>query len=110
MRKNTKALDFAAAAKQSIAERDSIDGHPCCINCGTPAPVESPLSFSNAHFISRAQSGRGIPENGLTLCLRCHRQYDQSPHRPRMRTYFKEYLRRRYPGWDESKLIYEKEI
>ena len=108
MRKDTKARDFNRAAKQKIAERDSINGWPCCINCGLPAPVEALTAFSNAHFISRAQGGLGTPENGLTLCPSCHRRYDQSTERFAMREYFREYLKSKYPGWDESKLYYKK--
>lgn len=107
MRKDTKARDFSRAAKIEISLRDSIDGWPCCVNCGAAAPA--PLAWSNAHFISRAQGGLGIPENGLTLCPECHRRYDQTTERPRLRVFFRDYLRRMYPEWDESKLIYRKD-
>ena len=106
MRKDTKARDFDRATKQAISERDSIDGWPCCVNCGAAAP--SPLAWSNAHYIARSQQGRGIAENGLTLCPVCHRRYDQTTERPVLREYFKEYLRSKHEGWDESKLYYRK--
>lgn len=106
MRKDTKARDFSRKAKEQISERDSIDGWPCCVFCGLAAPA--PLAWSNAHFISRAQGGLGIPENGLTLCPECHRQYDQTTARPEMRSYFREYLQEHYPGWNEEKLYYRK--
>lgn len=106
MRKDTKARDFDQKAKLTISERDSIDGWPCCVNCGAAAPA--PLAWSNAHFISRAQGGLGIPENGLTLCPTCHRRYDQTTDRPVLREYFREYLQSKYAGWDESKLYYRK--
>ena len=107
MHKDTKARDFDRAAKQAISERDSIDGWPCCVNCGAAAPA--PLAWSNAHFISRAQGGLGIPENGLTLCPVCHRRYDQTTDRPTLRKYFREYLQSKHPGWDESNQYYRKE-
>lgn len=106
MRKDTKARDFDSKAKQAISERDSIDGWPCCVNCGAAAP--GPLAWSNAHFISRAQGGLGIPENGLTLCPACHRKYDQTTARREMRNFFREYLKSKHPGWDESKLYYRR--
>jgi hypothetical protein len=106
MRKDTKARDFDRAAKVAISERDSIDGWPCCVNCGAAAPA--PLVWSNAHFIARSQMGKGVPENGLTLCPACHRRYDQTTDRPALREYFREYLKSKHPGWDESKLIYRK--
>ena len=112
MRKDTKARDFDRKAKISIAERDSINGWPCCVHCGKPAPAtgdNTPLIWSNAHFIGRAQMGKGTPENGLTLCPGCHRRYDQSTERSAMREFFREYLKSKYPGWDESKLTYKKE-
>ena len=111
MRKDTKARDFDRKAKISIAERDSINGWPCCVHCGKPAPAtgdNTPLIWSNAHFIGRAQMGKGTPENGLTLCPGCHRRYDQSTERSAMRELFREYLKSKYPGWDESKLYYKK--
>ena len=107
MRIDTKARDFDQNAKTAISERDSIDGWPCCIPCG-PAPQGKPTAFSNAHFISRAQGGLGIPENGLTLCPECHRKYDQTTARKEMREFFREYLKSKYQDLDESKLYYRR--
>ena len=108
MRKDTKARDFDRKAKEAISERDSIDGWPCCVYCGAAAP--SQLAWSNAHFISRAQGGRGVPENGLTLCPACHSRYDQSTNRKQMRKFFEAYLKECYPYWNEEELIYRKGI
>ena len=114
MRKDTKARDFDRKTKEAIALRDSIDGWPCCVFCGKPSPQyrdgdEFPITWSNAHYISRAQGGRGDERNGLTLCPRCHRKYDQSTSREEMRAYFREYLQDQYEDWDEDDLIYRKE-
>lgn len=106
MHKDTKAREFDRKAKENIAERDSFDGWPCCVRCGSAAPDR--LAWSNAHFISRAQGGLGIPENGLTLCSRCHREYDQTTQREELRNFFREYLKSKYPDWDETKLYYKK--
>lgn len=108
MRKDTKARDFDRNTKLSISERDSIDGWPCCVFCGAPSP--SKTAWSNAHYISRAQGGLGIEQNGLTLCPECHKRYDQSTARQEMRTFFREYLMDAYPGWNEDNLIYRKGI
>ena len=89
-----------------ISIRDSIDGWPCCVYCGAAAPSE--IAWSNAHYISRAQGGLGIEENGLTLCPICHRKYDQTTARTEMRAYFREYLMGKYENWDEDKLLYRK--
>lgn len=107
MRKDTKALDFTSDVKDLIAQRDSIDGRPCCIRCGRPAP--SFLAYSNAHFIPRSHGGLGIPENGLTLCPGCHRRFDQTAHRREDREFYREYLRSHHPGWDEETLIYRRD-
>ena len=56
MRKDTKARDFDKDAKLAISDRDSIDGWPCCVFCGAPAPTQT--AWSNAHYISRAQGGK----------------------------------------------------
>lgn len=106
MRKDTKARDFSRPVKMEISARDSIDGWPCCVFCGAAAPSE--LAWSNAHYISRAQGGLGIPENGLTLCPICHMRYDQTTARMEMREYFREYLMGKYENWSEDKLLYRK--
>ena len=108
MRKDTKARDIPKKVKEAVADRDSFDGWPCCINCGQPTPAENRLAFSNAHFISRAQGGLGVEENTLTLCPLCHRRYDQTTDRPKLREYFRAYLEGHYPDWDESKLYYRR--
>lgn len=107
MRRDTKARDFSPEAKNAIALRDSIDGWPCCVFCGRPSPGQT--AWSNAHYISRAQGGLGTPKNGLTLCPRCHANYDQTTARPEMRAYFRGYLSDCYPDWNEEKLIIRKE-
>ena len=62
----TTACDIPPAVKAKVWERDG--GR--CILC------LSPEASPNAHYISRAHGGLGIPENIVTLCRRCHEQYD----------------------------------
>lgn len=108
--RRTKALEIPPRVKKAVAERDSMDGHPCCIWCGQPAPVSNPLAFSNAHYVSRGQGGRGIEENILTLCRGCHMEYDQTDKREKMRGFFEGYLKSKYTDWNERKLFYRKEF
>lgn len=108
MNERTKALAIPQEVKKQVAERDSVRGWPCCVWCGKPAPYGSRLAYSCAHYISRAQGGKGIVENTLTLCEKCHPRYDATIHRTAMRAYFKAYLSRRHPGWDEKNLVYKK--
>ena len=107
MRKDTKARDFSRKVKVQIAERDSIEGWPCCVRCG--AAATAPLAFSNAHYIARSQGGLGILENGLTLCPVCHSRYDQSEHRAKDREYYREYLKSKHKNWNEEALVQVKE-
>ena len=60
MHKRTKLLDISKAVKDKVWERD---GHRCIL-------CESIFAMPNAHYISRAQGGLGIPENVVTLCIR----------------------------------------
>lgn len=96
--RRTKALEIPPKVKQKVLERDGA-----CVWCGRPGQP-------NAHFIARSQGGLGIEENILTLCFDCHRRYDQTDQRAKMREYFKNYLQEQYPGWGESKLYYKKEL
>lgn len=109
MNDRTKALAIPRKVKERVSRRDSERGWPCCIWCGRPAPTENRLAFSNAHYISRAQGGRGVVGNILTLCPDCHRRYDATDDRQVMRFFFKNYLQRMHMDWDESKLYYSKE-
>lgn len=108
LKTRTKALGIPKKVKEAVAERDSFDGHPNCLLCGTPAPVNNPLAFSCAHYISRSQGGLGIEENIVTLCPRCHMRYDQSTEREQIRAFLKRHLQEHYPHWDESNLTYKK--
>ena len=107
-KKRTKALEIPMKVKKAVADRDSFDGFPCCLWCGTPAPVSNPTAFSNAHFISRGQGGLGIEENILTLCPECHRSFDNTERREMMKGVFENYLKSKYADWDSKNLNYKK--
>lgn len=99
MHKQTKATSIPAATKQAVRERDG--GR--CVLCGRPG---NPW----CHYISRAQGGLGIEQNIVTLCDKCHRRFDQSTDRAALKEALANYLRSKYPGWDEKNLIYRKEF
>lgn len=108
MNNRTKALGITIAVKEAVADRDSFDGWPCCLLCGTPAPPNNYLAFSCAHYISRAQGGLGREDNILSLCPDCHRRYDQTTDRAKLKPFFKRYLMEHYPNWSEENLVFKK--
>lgn len=107
--KRTLQLAIPIEVKKRAAARDSVQGWPCCVWCGKPAPTENRLAYTNAHYTARSQGGRGVYENILTLCPECHRQYDQSGKREEMRRFFRIYLTKLCAGWEETKLTYRRE-
>ena len=48
-------------------ERDSIDGYPCCIICGTPATEVH-------HILPRGRCGTSELTNLACLCRYCHNE------------------------------------
>lgn len=98
MHTRTKKTQIPRAVKLAVWERDGGQ----CVICG------STRAFPEAHYISRAQGGRGIEQNIVTLCRRCHFEYDNSENRPHIRRVLRDYLSGIYPGWDESELVVKK--
>ena len=109
MRNETRYTAIPAKVKQAVAIRDEVDGWPCCLICGTPAPPSAYTAFSCAHFIPRSQGGLGIiEENIVTLCPRCHSMYDQGIDRKNTAEYLENYLKSKYPNWNKENLTYKK--
>lgn len=96
--KRAKACDITKKVKDRVWERDG--GR--CIICG------SPYAMPNSHYIRRSQGGLGIEENIVTMCQRCHFDYDQGGGRAAIAAYTEHYLRSKYPDWSPEKLIYKK--
>lgn len=94
----TKACDIPLKVKRAVWERDGER----CIICG------SYRAMPNSHYIKRSRGGLGIEENITTMCLRCHDAFDGAG-REALKPKVAAYLKSKYPGWDESKLIYKKE-
>ena len=94
----SKATDISPSVKKSVWERDSGK----CIIC------KDIHAFPEAHYIPRSSGGLGIEENIVSLCRRCHYEYDQTCERGMYRKRIKAYLQRKYPNWDETKLYYKK--
>lgn len=96
--KRSRACDIPKKVKDKVWERD----HNRCIICG------SFYAKPNAHYIPRSKGGLGIEENIVTLCERCHYDYDHTTFRKEMGEYIEAYLKRKYPGWEKEKVLYKK--
>ena len=96
--KRAKACDIPKKVKDRVWERDGQK----CIICGNRQ------AMPNSHFIRRSQGGLGIEENIVTMCMACHRMYDQGIDRRAIEAYTENYLKSLYPNWSREKLIYKK--
>ena len=94
--KVSNACDIPLKVKTKVWERDNM----CCIVCGNPNATPS------CHYISRKSLGLGIEQNIVTLCAKCHHNYDHTTKREEYREYIRNYLKSKYPDWDEKKLKY----
>lgn len=61
-----KNTEITKEARQQVYERDSYDGCPCCIYCG------SPYALHVHHVKRRSQGGEGNVNNLVCLCVHCH--------------------------------------
>ena len=95
MSKQSKKTDISSKVKKIVFERDNQH----CIYCG------SPLGQPNAHYIRRSHGGLGIEENIVTLCWRCHYEFDNYVNLE-IGKFIENYLKSKYPNWDKEKLIY----
>lgn len=96
--KRTKACEITPKVRMEVEERDNH----LCIFC------KSAKCRGEAHFISRAHGGLGIPQNIITVCRNCHREMDNGMNTKRYRDIARAYLKSIYPDWDEKNLIYKK--
>lgn len=99
--KRAKACAIPTSVKKIVAERDSIDGWPCCILCG------SNQALPEAHFIPRSEGGLGIEQNIMTLCRPCHQAFDTGGRKAELRERARKYLKQHYPEWKEADLIWK---
>lgn len=98
MSKMSKACDISRDTKRKVWERDGR----CCILCGNPS------ARANAHYIRRSQGGLGIEQNVVTLCMKCHNDFDNGDKRYEYGKMIRDYLKLNYKNWTEEKLYYDK--
>lgn len=100
IRAETKATAIPRSVKLAVWLRD----RESCVLCRQPVPVECAC----AHIVRRSQGGKGVEQNIVTLCDRCHRETDEGKHaKENMREIIK-YIRGLYPDWSKEKVIYKK--
>lgn len=98
--KRAKALSIPQKVKEAVYERDN--GR--CVICG------SPLGMPEAHFIPRSRGGLGIPENIFTACRHvCHYEFDHGYRSAELHGEVQEYLKSKYPDWNEKNLVYKRQ-
>ena len=97
--KRAKETDITKLIKEKVFERDQKRCVVCHMNNGIP----------NAHYIRRSQGGLGIEQNVVTLCPKCHEDYDNGKFREEIGKVIKEYLKSVYgASWCETDLVYNK--
>lgn len=109
--KQTRAKEFSTNEREKIKERDNM----CCIFCkmgyemGKIKPYDQ-HNLSIMHYISKAQGGLGIEQNGAIGCQYHHHMLDNGPegNRSEMKERFKAYLKDYYTEWNEKELTYNK--
>lgn len=104
--KRSKLTDISQRVKQIVWERDGGK----CVVCGNSYNV-----MPNAHYIPRSKGGLGIEQNIVTLCTevtknKCHRKYDFGSYEERqiIKQVIKNYLKTKYPNWDEESLVFRR--
>lgn len=62
------------------------------------------------HYINKSKGGLGVARNGAVGCRYHHNLLDNGNKglRGEMLEFFKEYLMRQYPDWEEKELVYSK--
>ncbi len=96
--KQTIACDISPEVRRIVVERDN--------NCSILSGERDRLEV--AHYINRSQGGLGIPENLVLLTKQEHLDYDNGDKLEEYGARIEAHLRAHYPGWDRSKLIYNK--
>ncbi len=109
--KRSRAAEFSKKARYDIMVRDRGN----CIFCEMEYLMNDIDEWGKnikdiMHYIPRSSGGLGIPQNGAVGCRYHHSMFDNGNNgkRGEMKELFREYLKRIYPGWDESKVVYSK--
>lgn len=109
--KQSRAREFSPLERQKIELRDRGK----CIFCELGYRTSNGTWFgkkikSIMHYIPRSKNGLGIEQNGAVGCQYHHEMMDNGNkgNREEMLEIFQEYLKSKYPDWNEKDLIYDK--
>ena len=97
MNNRTKATSIPKKVREEVYKRDKG-----CIICGSSSGVP------NAHYVPRSQSGLGIKENVVTLCILCHHEMDNGKNSLEIKAKVKKYLNDLYPDFTDEMRAYDK--
>lgn len=98
MNKRTKATSISMTVRAKVFNRDGQH----CFKCGSYRNLET------AHYISRANAGKGIEQNLAMMCHSCHYEYDFTPNRKAIAEEFRKYLDDLYPDFVHEDRFYKK--
>lgn len=65
----------------------------------------------SCHYVPRSKGGLGIEQNVVTLCMKCHHNYDnglRKEEKEAIRRKIKAHLAQLYPNWSNYTLTYKK--
>ena len=96
--RRAKACDITKAVKDRVWARDK----EMCIICGNAN------AMPNAHYIRRSKGGLGIEQNVVTLCQRCHHEFDNGVNASYYADKIERYLQKKYKDWNKEDLYYQK--
>ena len=106
-----KAREFSQKARDEIVKRD----HGCCIFCARSYRMQGSdwwerELLSIMHYMPRSKGGLGIAKNGAIGCHYHHNMLDNgnAGNREEMLSIFREYLKSKYPDWNEEELTWNK--
>lgn len=109
MHKMTKATAIPESVKRKVYIRDNRR----CVVCGKYIKYDEETNTyiggaPNAHYIRRSRGGLGIEENIVTLCPKCHHDFDNGFRREEIGAWLSEYLDKWYPDFPDEKRIFNK--
>jgi 5-methylcytosine-specific restriction endonuclease McrA len=93
--KRLDVFKFNRQARADIKLRDER-----CILCG------SVYNLQFHHIVYKSHRGMGVKENGVLLCLHCHKKAHEKA--IEIRPILEEYIKGYYPGWSREQMKYRK--